>query len=319
MNTYVCGACGAKIIVNSDQHFTECLYCGNTINISDEKIYDLNIRKMIPFSIDKQDAVIKIQKIIKKNIIEAKKVYVPVIFANYHYTYLLYFEYEETYTDEDGDTHKAYYDTEKLFEGDSYREAIFGSSKVRDVKLASEYSKMPTIDFDPAQLEDVSIEYSSFDDEEQLVENAEKRIINHLYNQIKFHYHITNIYTQNVFLSDFNTEKFTTLVPVYVMTTEDGELYNIPGIQLENMYKRIKKSRKNTTISLIVTILLLILMIFNNHNSEIIVAFFLALVFLIVFIILEVNIKTDALNDKHDNYSQEEYNFKPSEKRVRRR
>ena len=49
MKSYVCKSCGSNILLNDDSSFTTCLYCGNSIAVSNQAINDLNIKKIIPF------------------------------------------------------------------------------------------------------------------------------------------------------------------------------------------------------------------------------------------------------------------------------
>ena len=138
MRSYTCGTCGAELILNDNTNFTNCLYCGNSVAITSDKVIDLNIKKIIPFAIDREEAIDKFSKIIKDRVIDAKKVYVPVRYCSYEFDFLFYYQYREEYEDSDGHTHVRYIDAETLLDGEVTDELIFGDSRINYVFLPSE-------------------------------------------------------------------------------------------------------------------------------------------------------------------------------------
>ena len=53
MQSYKCDKCGAELILNNEIQFTKCLFCGNSIAIIKDNEIRLNIKEIIPFSIEK--------------------------------------------------------------------------------------------------------------------------------------------------------------------------------------------------------------------------------------------------------------------------
>ena len=59
MKSYICNSCGAELILNDNSTFTSCLYCGNNIAVVQKEYANLNIKKIIPFTIEKDDVIKK--------------------------------------------------------------------------------------------------------------------------------------------------------------------------------------------------------------------------------------------------------------------
>ena len=322
MRSYTCKTCGAEIILNDETNFTNCLYCGNSIAITDDKLLDLNIKKIIPFSIDKEEAIDKYKKIIRKDIIEAKKVYVPIRFCNYDFDYLLYYEYEVESEDSDGHRTVSYYDAETLIDGNVENEMVFGDSKVDNVYLANEIRNQERIDFDPVLLKDVSIEYSKFDNPELIKKNMEQDI--RVYGRKKIKRDISEIYSENYFINGINYDSFTTLIPVYILKTSQGEIYNFPGINPTKALKLSKKANIGCCISTVVIVLSLILLYKFNTSTSFFFSYggfhSLTIVALIVgIIVLFANLfkRRDLTIDHHENYDYQKYEFGDHRKNVK--
>ena len=237
MRTYTCEACGAKLLVSEISHVTNCLYCGNTIVIHNEEIDNLNIKKMIPFQIEKEEAMKKVSYYTSDTPVDAKKIYVPVKFASFHYDYLYYFKYEVEHTDDDGGTTYTYHDADILLDGDAEREIIFGTSKINTIYHSFEYQGAKTIDYNPTLIEDVSIELSDFSNID-LKEKQKERLKDYTRSYFR-NYDIVRVYSENYFFSNTSIDSYTTLVPVYVVKTEKNLVYNIPGIKTQNPQKSI--------------------------------------------------------------------------------
>ena len=157
MNTYTCKSCGANLIINdSKQSFTKCLYCGNSIVVSSENISNLNIKKIIPFSIDKEYAIKRIKSEYHTEIVEAKKVYVPIRFCNFDFDYIYSFSHKIS---NGSDAEYIYID--HLLDVNVKNEIVFGDSRIKNLISMQELKKQKRIDYDPIKIDDVSIEVAS--------------------------------------------------------------------------------------------------------------------------------------------------------------
>jgi len=317
MKSYICKSCGAELIVNDKASFTTCLYCGNNIALTNKEIGELNIKKIIPFEIEKDEAINKFNKIIKKNIIEAKKVYVPVRFCNYEFDFLMYYEYVIE-DDENGDK---YVDKEELIDGKVENEIVFSNSKIKSIFLPYELRNKERLNFDPILLKDVSIEYSSFDSIDLLKGNIKKDIVAYSYGKIRNK--VSSIYSMNYFPSNIDLESFSTLIPVYIMKTNNGEIYNIPGVKPV----KLQKSKRKKLILLIFSLLILFLVSFpflsellktfftgdngsNNGKSTVLLFFMVFLFGPILGIIIYLYKRNNKFVDKsYDNFKYKKYSF----------
>lgn len=89
LDIYKCSSCGAEIITDNNTVATFCIYCKNTSIIKERLIGDFELKKMIPFSKTKEDAIDAFKKLKRKhplmpnefnderNISEIKGIYVP--------------------------------------------------------------------------------------------------------------------------------------------------------------------------------------------------------------------------------------------------
>ena len=307
MKTYTCSACGAKILLNDQlSHVSTCLYCGNTIVVSNEEINNLNIQKMIPFTIEKEEAIRKIKRVTKDKVVEAKKVYVPVKFSNYHYDYLKYFQYRVEHEDEHGNSSYSYHDTEILLDGDAEREIIFGTSKVSDIKMDYEYRKQPVIDYNPSLVQDVSIEISDFS-KIDLPKQQEKRLKDYALRYFAS-WDITTIYSENYCISDSKIDAYTTLVPVYVIKTERNVVYNIPGIKTPNPPIKI-----NFFLAFIIAFISFILIsILMAYEQSIIPP-----LFLVSIVFIGYSITRSKNNHTFEGFSTHATRFSPKRKKLK--
>lgn len=326
MRSYTCGTCGAELILNDNTNFTNCLYCGNSVAITSDKVIDLNIKKIIPFAIDREEAIDKFSKIIKDKVIDAKKVYVPVRYCSYEFDFLFYYQYKEEYEDSDGHTHVRYIDAETLLDGEVNNELIFGDSRINYVFLPSEIRNQQRLDFDPVLLKDVSIECADFEKTEKLKRELEEDI--RVYGRSRFS-DVTQIYNENYFISGINYEPFTTLIPVYIIKTEKGYTYNLPGVNPELLLR--KKYKKKVRTMILVTCLLVfiglmgILMMGNPIYGYVgaIMAFSALLPALLPFILVFYFInrsskrRKNALIEKFDNYKYRRYEYGNKRKKVK--
>lgn len=307
MKTYTCSACGAKMLLNDKlSHVSTCLYCGNTIVVNNEEINNLNIKQMIPFEIEKEEAIKKIKRITKDKIIEAKKVYVPVKFSEYHYDYLYFFEYRVEHEDDNGHVSYSYHDTEILLDGDAEREIIFGTSKVSDIRMDYEYRKHSVIPYNPSLVQDVSIEISDFS-KINLPEQQEKRLKDYASRYFS-KWDISEVYSENYCISESTIDSYTTLVPVYVVKTERNVVYNIPGIKTPNPPIKI-----GVLPAIIVAIMSFLLITFlTAYEASIVPFLFFAGIVIIVFLVLQ---KKD--NHTFEGFSTHATRFSPKRKRLK--
>lgn len=297
MKTYTCSACGTKMLLNDQiSHISTCLYCGNTIIINNEEINNLNIKQMILFNIEKEEAIQKIKQVTKDKIVEAKKVYVPVKFSSYHYDYLYYFQYRVEHEDSEGHTSHSYHDTEILLDGDAEREIIFGTSKVSNIQKNYEYRKQPVVDYNPSLVQDVSIEISDFS-KIDLPKQQEERLQEYAIRYFD-KWDISNVYAKNYSITDSKIDSYTTLVPVYVIKTEKNVIYNIPGIKTPNDPIKTK-----STIALFFGLVIAfcsLIFIMPYVRLDFPLLFFLCISFIILFL-------SYALENNHNNNSFEGY------------
>ena len=317
MKSYICKACGAELLLNDETSFTTCLYCGNNIALTSREISELNIKKIIPFEIEKEEAINKFNKIIKKDIIDAKKVYVPIRFCNYEFDFLMYYEYV-IHDDDNGDR---YVDKEELIDGAVEKEIVFSNSKIKSIYLPFELRNKERLNFDLILLKDVSIEYSRFDSIDLLKDNIKKDIVLYSYNQIR--HSISSIYSMNYFPSNIELEPFSTLIPVYIMKTNTGEIYNIPGVQPVKLQNANRKRK-----ILLIIALSIFFLAFSPFLIEIFKSMFMEgdrtrdgknimLIFLTVFIFAPLlgiiiyfyNKSSKFIDKSYDNFKCKKYSF----------
>ena len=317
MKAYVCKSCGAELLIKDDLSFTTCIYCGNNIALIDKSLDNLNIKKIIPFSIDKEKAIKRYQPIIGKNILELKKVYVPVRFCQYDFDFLIYYEYV-AHSSDDGNTYRK---VEELIDGYVLDDIAFSNSKISSIYLPHEISGLERLDFDPVLLKDVSIEYCELDSLDKVQKSKEKEVYDFGISTIKKE--ISSIYNTNYFVSDFKMENYNTLIPVYMMKTYDGKIYNMPGV----VPKKILKKKFRTNI--FITILFIALSVFgfffanelmkNNTSSGkgpvvMIGILFMALICIGIFLK-----RKDYLNDRiYDNFHYKKYSNRKNEKSIKK-
>ncbi len=328
MKSYVCKSCGAELLLNNEATFTTCLYCGNNIAFTDKAVSELNIKKIIPFSISKEDAIKNFKKILNKDIIEVKKVYVPVRFCNYDFDYLIYYEYVVS----DSDDKDHYYDTERLIDGSVKNEFIFSESKINNVLYLESFNDMEKVNFDPVLLNDVSIEYAPFSEVEKIKTKLNKDVLAYCIKKIKDR--ITQIYSLNYFTYNIDIDSFSTLLPVYIVKTSNGMIYNLPGVPIK---KKETFGVKNIAIiiSIIIFCYLMICFLSNVSNyglnmvslkltvyvskNFIETAIFGGIIWGIIFFIvkkLKIN-KINKINKTYDNFKSEQYYFGNHRKRLK--
>ena len=307
MKTYTCSACGAKMLLNDQlSHVSTCLYCGNTIVVNNEEINNLNIKQMILFEIEKEEAIKKIKRVTKDKVVEAKKVYVPVKFSSYHYDYLYYFQYRVEHEDDNGNTSYSYHDTEVLLDGDADREIIFGTSKVDNIKMDYEYRKQPVVPYNPTLVQDVSIEISDFS-KVDLPKQQEERLKEFAFRYFA-KYDISNVYAENYCITDPVLDSYTTLVPVYVIKTERNVVYNVPGIKTPNPPIKL-----GILPSIIIVLVSFFAISWLMAYVQSIISFFFPFAF--IFIILAISKKNK--NTSFEGFRGNAITFSPKRKRLK--
>ena len=300
MKAYYCKSCGAQLIVNADDHFTNCLYCGNAVAFKTDELEDMNIRKVIPFSIDKEEAIKIFTKLSKKKVVNAKKVFVPVRFCDFKFSHLYYYQKRVEHKDDDGDTYYTYHDEEKLKEGNIDDEFIFGNSIINNIELQDEIRLENRLDFDPVIIDDVSIELCDFDniDVKKLLENNIRRFVHQKYSNID----IVQVYSENYFITDVNLEPFVTLIPVYIMYTENGLIYNIPGVKMEKTKKKAKYKGVGNLL-LIITALLTVASCFITKGPLVNLKFLFGITFVYLVLNLKIKNSNPFKTKTYDNYN----------------
>lgn len=307
MKTYTCESCGAKMLLNDQlSHVTSCLYCGNTIVVRNEQIDNLNIKYMIPFSIDKEEAMTKIRKLTRNTPVEAKKVYVPVRFSSFDYDYLYYFEYVVEHTDEDGHTSYSYHDAEELLDGRAEREIVFGTSKVSNIYMDYEYRKQPVVEYNPTLVQDVTIEISDFS-QINLPQQQEQRLKEYAARCFS-KYDICKVYSENYFISNSTIDSFTTLVPVYVVRTARNIVYNVPGI---------KTPKPPISFGFLPSLLLCLLGVILISVLAITFDELVGPVFLALVITFVVFVKAKQNNHSFDGFQNNTFHFSSKRKKLK--
>lgn len=314
MKAYYCKSCGAQLIINADDHFTNCLYCGNAVAFKTDELEDMNIRKVIPFSIDKEEAIKIFTKLSKKKVVNAKKVFVPVRFCDYKFSHLYYYEKRVEHTDDDGNTYYTYHDEEKLKEGTIDDEFIFGNSIINNIELQDEIRLENRLDFDPVIIDDVSIELCDFDniDVRHLLENNIRRYIYQLYSGID----IVQVYSENYFVTDVKLEPFATLIPVYIMYTDNGLIYNIPGVKMEKTKRKAKYKGLNN-ILLLVSALLTIASCFITKGPLVNLKFLFGITFAYLVVNLKIKNNNPFKTKTYDNYNVIDIPFSFNRKQLK--
>lgn len=302
MKSYVCKCCGAEIIADENTNFTSCLYCGNNIAIVNKEYDNLNMKKIVPFSIDKEEAKSLFEKLLKSEILSIKRIYVPIRFCNFEFDYLLYYQYKEEHTDSDGNTSTSYYDAETLVDGNVNDEIVFGTGKIKDITLKESIAKENRVNYDPVLLKDASIEYSAFEEDNNFIKNLEYDI--RFYSRGRIHRDITRIYSENYFVSSVNLEPFSTLVPVYVIRTANGRLYNLAGAKVREVYSNLKK-KQTKIICINAGIIALCLLLFFATKS---VYLFIPIIIFAIVLITTI-VKPNIRERKNYNYSHQIYNY----------
>lgn len=299
MKTYTCESCGAKLLVSEISHVTECLYCGNTIVIHNEEIDNLNIKKIIPFQIEKEEAMEKISYYTSDKPIDAKKVYVPVKFSSFQFDFLYYFRYREEERDDSGTT-VSYHNSEQLLEGEANREIIFGTSKINNIQKSYEYNNQEILDYNPSLVQDVSIEISNFDNI-NLQAKQKERLKEYAKNYFR-RFDIVKVFSENYFITNSKIDSYTTLVPVYIVKTNTGLIYNVTGIKITK--KKINtKPRKVGIIVYIILSLIFTTLLKDNPN-------FLQPLLIVLFFIIFPIVIVKELSSTPFTFKNEFSNFK---------
>lgn len=315
MKTYTCKTCGASMLINDNESFTSCLYCGNNVAIYDKTIDDLNVKKIIPFEIDKEEAIKNFKTLFKKNVLEAKKVYVPVRFCNYDFDFLMYYQYEIV----DSDDNSSYYNTEELIDGTVKKDIIFGNSKISSIYYEEELREKEKYNFDPVLLKDVSIECANFDSRESIMDKINSSVYQYSFGQIKRK--ITQVYSLNYYTSDLDIDDYSTLIPVYIVKATDGLIYNIPGIKLKKSLNKNKKKKMIYAGITLLAILFVLIMVKHLSNEDVggstaVVFFFILAVAIPLFIVILYLYKKRSF-ELYDNFEYTKYSFGDKRKKIK--
>lgn len=315
MKSYICNSCGAEILLNDNASFTTCLYCGNKVIISNKELNQLNIKKIIPFEIDKEDAIKKYGKLIKGKIVDAHKIYIPVRFCEFDFDFLLYYQHVV-----ESDNSRSFYDNEVLVDGSAENQIIFNTTKIKDILVSEELKKEESVDYDPVLLKDVSVEYSLFMSDDEVKKQLEENVLKYSTKQIKDD--ICRVYSVSYSINDLKADDYSTLIPVYVLKTNKGIIYNAPGINPKNTIdkeqdEKIKKRIYNVLGILaifVVPFIFIFLILFLYHiaryfSMEEYVPHVVMSIFLLIAIIsMIISGKTKKKSEK-GNYESTIYKF----------
>lgn len=316
MKSYICKSCGAELLINDEATFTTCLYCNNNIAITDKEIDSLNIKKIIPFDVDKEEIIKICNSIFAENIKDAKKVYVPVRFCNYEFDYLIYYEYVY-YSTENNDKYRT---TEQLIDGKVENEIVFSNSKIKNVIMPNELRSAERLDFDPVLLKDVSIEYSNINDMEEIKNNINYDILN--YSRSVLARKINRVFSSNHFVTGVEIEPFTTLIPVYILKTNRGVIYNLPGVRP----KTLEKKRLNRIIAFFCSLFCIwslgMYLFFTKGSSSgsdpKLIAILIGIGVLVSAVFYSVIMNSSVfLRKQYDNFSHSIYTYGKKRKRLK--
>ena len=317
MKSYVCKSCGAELLLNDEASFTTCLYCGNNIAVADKLLEKLNIKEMIPFSIDKEEAIKNYKKILRKEIISAKKVYIPVRFCNYDFDFLMY--YEKITSDSDGDV--SYSDDEILMDGTVKNDFIFNDSKVKTINFPEMLRDAEKVKFDPVLLNDVSIEYASLQSMDEVKKQLDKGVHDYSFKNIK---NIHKVYSINYFTYNIDADSFSTLIPVYILKTSDGMIYNFPGIKIKNPRKTNIGGMILAVAPFIMMFLIVLIMTYSTVPKksaaigELGITFLIpAIVFLGIVVLANISKGVNINSKTYDNFKCVKYSFGSKRKKIK--
>lgn len=302
MNGYRCNNCGAELLVNNKNiNITTCLYCDSKIAFFHKEYSDYNVKKIIPFSITKEEAL-KQYFGFNKQTKDVKKVYLPVKFYSCDFSYFIDYTYYKENT---------YARFASLYDGNIKNDII--AKNTSTFRLGRAFYNAEKKNFDPVLLSDVSIDFSNMVDEK---DGDEKKIKNNIKSFFKSK--IESLYCINVdnyYLSNVEVDDYVTLIPIYIVKMNDGLIYKIPGVGLNKSSSKRKNTILIDAINFFI-ILLSILMLFVFYES---IFFFVGFILIAFLLYLKVYIgKKILISDIiEDNIECNVYDVSTSSKKFK--
>ena len=236
MNSYKCDNCGAEILINDDNNFSRCIYCGSAVTLVKKEYKDLNIKKVILFTNTEEDAVNYLTNylgyVTRDNVVDVKRIFIPVRFCSYDFNYLCSYQCEVGSGD---DAH--YEDKNGLIDGMVYNEAILETNIMNKILGFHDLRDNVRYDFDPVKLGSISCEFSDKYNEENIIKLIEKRMVEFgkgVFSRTGGR-SVTKVYNVNHYLSNTQIDSYTTLVPVYLVRCRGGRNYAVSGVINKNV------------------------------------------------------------------------------------
>ena len=236
MNSYKCDNCGAEILINDDNNFSKCIYCGSAVTLVKKEYKDLNIKKVILFTNTEEDAVNYLTNylgyVTRDNVVDVKRIFIPVRFCSYDFNYLCSYQCEVGSGD---DTH--FEDKNGLIDGMVYNEAILETNIMNKILGFHDLRDNVRYDFDPVKLGSISCEFSDKYNEENIIKLIEKRMVEFgkgVFSRTGGR-SVTKVYNVNHYLSNTEIDNYTTLVPVYLVRCKGGRNYAVSGVINRNV------------------------------------------------------------------------------------
>ena len=235
MKSYRCSNCGAEILINDDNNFSKCIYCGSTVTLIHKEYKDLNIKKVILFKNPEIDAVNYLTNYLgyttRESIVDVKRIYIPVRFCSYDFNYLCSYQAEEGSGDD-----TTLVDRTGLLDGMVYNEAILETNIMNKILGFHDLRDNVRCDFDPVKLGNISCEFSDKYTEENIIKLIEKRMVEFgNKNFSRGTRSITKIYNVNHYLTNTKIDNYTTLVPVYLIRCKGGRNFAVSGVINNNV------------------------------------------------------------------------------------
>ena len=241
MKSYKCNSCGAEVIFN-EGNFTNCIYCGSVITILPKEFSELNIKKIIMFNIDENEALKELNKkytYSREDVKEIIKYYIPVRFMDVSFNY--YCDYDFIVQEEGEKTHEILKRRADLINGVVKKELVIQSNKFNKVIGFHDLGEIQRVDFDPIYLKDISCDFNLREDFD-LNKIADSLVFMFGENYYSFR-PIKEIYNSTYNIYNLDVENFTTLHPVYFIKLKGGASYAVSGCINNN---EITRKREKT-------------------------------------------------------------------------
>lgn len=266
MKTYKCSNCGAEVLFNEGD-FTNCIYCGSSISIIRKEYFDYNIKKIIKFDIDKEEAVKRLRNAFdipsEDRIDEVKKYYIPVRFLTFNF--MLYADYDKIkYTNGNNEQ------TERkttIISGEITDEAVINTDKFKNIIDFHTLGNIVRYDFDPVLLGDVSCDFTIKEEKEDMIMLANETVKKFGQKMIGDEF-AKGINSMSHNVSNLSSEDFSTLIPVYFIKTHFGSFYAVSGCtNTAKQESNLIKFNKISIASTIFAIYLLVMGIWTTYYT----------------------------------------------------